>query len=162
MDNQKLKYQIFDLTTNRFVELCHDLLKAEFDYDKTVITDAKDDKGIDILALKGVEEIAIQVKHKYKLSKENLEKELNKYVEILEAHHKFIYITSAKIEKNILNKYESNEVSIIPQNEPINLLDKHPDISQSFFLDIEHRSYWRGWFGFSRNEEPKGIIRLNI
>lgn len=24
------------------------------------------------------------------------------------------------------------------------------------------RSYWRGWFGFSRNEEPKGIVRLSI
>jgi len=24
------------------------------------------------------------------------------------------------------------------------------------------RSYWRGWFGFSRNEEPKGIIRLYV
>lgn len=24
------------------------------------------------------------------------------------------------------------------------------------------RSYWRGWFGFSRNEEPKGIVRLSL
>ena len=24
------------------------------------------------------------------------------------------------------------------------------------------RSYWRGWFGFSRNEEPKGIPRIFI
>ncbi len=24
------------------------------------------------------------------------------------------------------------------------------------------RSYWRGWFGFSRDEKPKGIIRLYI
>lgn len=28
--------------------------------------------------------------------------------------------------------------------------------------DVDNRSYWRGWFGFSRNEEPKGIIRLFI
>ena len=28
--------------------------------------------------------------------------------------------------------------------------------------DFNNRSYWRGWFGFSRNEEPKGIIRLYI
>lgn len=26
--------------------------------------------------------------------------------------------------------------------------------------DIDHRSYWRGWFGFSRTEQPKGIPRL--
>ena len=28
--------------------------------------------------------------------------------------------------------------------------------------DFNNRSYWRGWFGFSRDEEPKGIIRLYI
>jgi len=27
---------------------------------------------------------------------------------------------------------------------------------------IDMRSYWRGWFGFSRNEEPKGIPRIFI
>lgn len=26
--------------------------------------------------------------------------------------------------------------------------------------DIKQRSYWRGWFGFSRDEKPKGIPRL--
>jgi hypothetical protein len=26
----------------------------------------------------------------------------------------------------------------------------------------DNRSYWRGWFGFSRDEQPKGIIRLFI
>lgn len=28
--------------------------------------------------------------------------------------------------------------------------------------DIENRSYWRGWFGFTRAESPKGIPRLWI
>lgn len=28
--------------------------------------------------------------------------------------------------------------------------------------DVDNRSYWRGWFGFSRNEKPKGIIRMYI
>jgi hypothetical protein len=27
--------------------------------------------------------------------------------------------------------------------------------------DQNNRSYWRGWFGFSRSEVPKGIPRLN-
>jgi hypothetical protein len=26
--------------------------------------------------------------------------------------------------------------------------------------ETNHRSYWRGWFGFSRSEQPKGIPRL--
>lgn len=28
--------------------------------------------------------------------------------------------------------------------------------------DPQRISYWRGWFGFSRNESPKGIPRLRI
>jgi hypothetical protein len=28
--------------------------------------------------------------------------------------------------------------------------------------DQNLRSYWRGWFGFSRNEVPKGIVRIFI
>jgi len=27
---------------------------------------------------------------------------------------------------------------------------------------IDDKSYWRGMFGFDKNENPKGIIRLNI
>ena len=27
---------------------------------------------------------------------------------------------------------------------------------------LEHRSYWRGWFCFTRTEEPKGIARIFI
>lgn len=27
--------------------------------------------------------------------------------------------------------------------------------------DIDGRSYWRGWFGFSRDEKPKGIPRVS-
>jgi hypothetical protein len=26
----------------------------------------------------------------------------------------------------------------------------------------EARSYWRGWYGFDRNENPKGIARLEV
>lgn len=26
--------------------------------------------------------------------------------------------------------------------------------------DLNMRSYWRGWFGFTRSEEPKGIVRF--
>jgi len=28
--------------------------------------------------------------------------------------------------------------------------------------DMNMRSYWRGWYGFDREETPKGIIRLTI
>lgn len=28
--------------------------------------------------------------------------------------------------------------------------------------DLNMRSYWRGWYGFDRNEQPKGIARVKV
>jgi hypothetical protein len=28
--------------------------------------------------------------------------------------------------------------------------------------DVNKLSYWRGWYGFARNDEPKGIARMNL
>lgn len=28
--------------------------------------------------------------------------------------------------------------------------------------DQSQRSYWRGWYGFDRNEQPKGIARVTV
>jgi hypothetical protein len=38
----------------------------------------------------------------------------------------------------------------------------HCDVYFVMSNDKQKRSYWRGWFGFSRNEYPKGIPRLRI
>ena len=43
-------------------------------------------------------------------------------------------------------------------------------IRKEYYTDIrfvpdnseEWRSYWRGWYGFSRSESPKGFVRLKI
>ena len=50
------------------------------------------------------------------------------------------------------------------------LLVGRSHIRQKFGLDVlfavsedkEMRSYWRGWYGFDRNEHPKGIARIFI
>lgn len=50
------------------------------------------------------------------------------------------------------------------------LLGNNVAIRQNLKLDVyfsaienaEWRSYWRGWFGFDRNESPKGIARLKV
>jgi hypothetical protein len=34
------------------------------------------------------------------------------------------------------------------------------DVYFSLSNDVIKRSYWRGWFGFTRNEEAKGFVRL--
>ena len=49
------------------------------------------------------------------------------------------------------------------------LLDQ-PTVKKRFGLDVYFcpvenqpmRSYWRGWFGFDRSEQPKGIARIMV
>jgi hypothetical protein len=49
------------------------------------------------------------------------------------------------------------------------LVDRHT-VKQDFGCDVlvsnkddhNHRSYWRGWYGFDRNENPKGIARIAV
>lgn len=36
------------------------------------------------------------------------------------------------------------------------------DVLFSVAEDINMRSYWRGWYGFDRQEHPKGIAKLTV
>lgn len=36
------------------------------------------------------------------------------------------------------------------------------DVLFSVAEDINSRSYWRGWYGFDRQERPKGIAKLTV
>lgn len=71
---------------------------------------------------------------------------------------------------DILIVFDADEVNNLPP-------EKHPLLTELFdrklsklrySIDVlllpsnnqENRSYWRGWFGFSRTEQPKGIPRL--
>lgn len=140
MDKPKLKYQIFDLNPSKFEDLCYDLLKAEYAFDKAFITDGPNDNGVDILGLKGNVKIAIQVKHKFQIEKKSLRQEIEKYKHLLENHHRFIFITSAQIDRNTINEYESEKITIISQVELIKLLDKHSDIAKRYFTIIEQKN----------------------
>ena len=53
--------------------------------------------------------------------------------------------------KELLDQFAIAELSKIRYSIDVLLLPSN---------DINNRSYWRGWFGFSRNEQPKGIPRL--
>ncbi|WP_155987711.1 hypothetical protein [Thioalkalivibrio sp. ALE28] len=64
------------------------------------------------------------------------------------------------------------EVNALPPREQslLKALLDHATIKKRFGLDVyfcvaenqQMRSYWRGWFGFDRNEEPKGIARIMV
>jgi hypothetical protein len=67
---------------------------------------------------------------------------------------------------------DTQEVNSLPQEKQCILMELNDRNTSSIryncdvFIvpnqDFNARSYWRGWFGFSRNEEPKGIIRMAI
>jgi len=50
----------------------------------------------------------------------------------------------------------------VKQNFNIDLLllvKNHPDVDYDY---DEKRSYWRGWFGFDRQESAKGLVRIAL
>lgn len=63
-----------------------------------------------------------------------------------------------------------NEMDPHHQNVLLRLVQNREEVRlryscDAYFLngeDVEIRSYWRGWFGFSREEIPKGIPRLRL
>jgi len=55
--------------------------------------------------------------------------------------------------KKILEEINDRKISKIRYSCDVFIVPNH---------DTNMRSYWRGWFGFSRSEEPKGILRFNI
>ncbi len=147
MDRKKLKYQIFDLTPEKFEELCHLLLKAEFEFDKAFILDITSDEGVDILAYKGIEKIAVSVKHKYQIDKSVLQPEIERLNKVLEYYHKIIFITSAIIDKKTISDFETDKISIISQGDLIKLLDKHADITKRYFKIVAQKNKSiRKWF----------------
>lgn len=64
------------------------------------------------------------------------------------------------------------EVNALPPKEQglLRALLDQPTVKKRFGLDVyfcvaenqQLRSYWRGWFGFDRNEQPKGIARIMV
>lgn len=66
--------------------------------------------------------------------------------------------------ENDVNKLDKNREDLF-----CSLLDRRStrhrfgcDVLFSVTEDQEMRSYWRGWFGFDRNETPKGIARVLV
>lgn len=83
--------------------------------------------------------------------------------------------TTEKLDPNdidlvvFLSSQEVNSLSGNQQTTLAQLLDRHTakqnfgcDAFVSFIEDQDHRSYWRGWFGYDRNENPKGIARIAV
>jgi hypothetical protein len=71
---------------------------------------------------------------------------------------------------DILIVYDMNEANQLPLDKKYLLKELlNRDLSKIRYSidilllpsdDINFRSYWRGWFGFSRTEQPKGIPRI--
>ncbi|MGI5066986.1 DUF6932 family protein [Treponema putidum] len=67
---------------------------------------------------------------------------------------------------------EENDISKLSGQKQGLLYDliNKPEVRKSYSIDIyfavkndlDIRSYWRGWFGFTRDEKPKGIIVLEV
>ncbi|MDQ8141821.1 MULTISPECIES: DUF6932 family protein [Chryseobacterium] len=79
------------------------------------------------------------------------EKEEPEDIDILIIYDELHLKTLAPGEINIINSLFNRSLSKIRFNLDVLLCEKN---------DINQRSYWRGWFGFSRSEQLKGIAKF--
>lgn len=88
--------------------------------------------------------------------------------------------TTEKVEPDdidILIVLDYTALNAIPEqlHQTVGLLLNREYIKQNYNIDVlplaqnhpavdyeERRSYWRGWFGFDRQENPKGLVRIAL
>lgn len=71
-----------------------------------------------------------------------------------------VVIFAKKTEINNLTAYYKNSFWLLISRDCKKLY-----LTDAYFATIEDyssRSYWRGWFGFTREEKPKGMIKLEV
>ncbi|RYM58083.1 hypothetical protein BSQ98_25105 [Serratia liquefaciens] len=71
------------------------------------------------------------------------------FVALNQLPEQFHGLVSSLLDRQYVKLNFNIDVLILPEN--------HPEIDYS-----ERRSYWRGWFGFDRKENPKGLVRVML
>jgi hypothetical protein len=134
-----MEYPIFDLNLESFERLCYDLLNAENNYDKIYFLTDEKGAGLkaDIVAIKGMEKIAIEVKHKKQIRRTDLLEDINRLKGLLEYHHKLIYITSASLTNESYEDIQDSRIQIIDQKKLFQLLDRHPMLASGYFKNVK-------------------------
>lgn len=132
MKSKKLINQLFNLKSDKFVLLCRDLLNAEYDYDITYLETKYKEYRIDVLAKKDNTNIAIEVKHKFKIGQVQLKSFIDYFTRLIDSTDKFIFISSAEYENGDYKTFETDNVKIILQDELSILLEKHRSITEKY------------------------------
>ncbi len=91
---------LYDLTPAEFTLLVTGML-AKMGYSEIRVTDGPNDHGIDIICKKNELPVAIQVKHKVRLSKDEIKRFISKYFTDSSNPRNLIFITSAHVPKDI-------------------------------------------------------------
>jgi len=71
------------------------------------------------------------------------------YSALLQIPEEQLRAVSPLLNRSFVKANYNIDVLLLPEN--------HPEVDYS-----ERRSYWRGWFGFDRRENPKGLVRFTL
>lgn len=71
------------------------------------------------------------------------------YRALLQIPEEQLKAVSPLLNRSFVKANYNIDVLLLPEN--------HPEVDYS-----ERRSYWRGWFGFDRRENPKGLVRFAL
>lgn len=132
-----MRYPLHDLSSEVFVQLCADLLKAENKFESVRLFSHSKNTGYDIEAFKGISKIAIEVKHKLIVTENALTQEILKAQKALEFYHEYFFITSAKLSSILKEEFSTRKIKILDQDNITKLLTKHNDIAESYFKNLK-------------------------
>lgn len=115
------------------------------------------------------------------LTRDKLVKGLNGYIDCLKAIQipfevwidgSFVTNKMNPNDIDLLIVVSEQKINMLTSDQKIylNMLLNKPMAKTKFYCDVyfcvaeneQYKSYWRGWFGFSRKEVPKGIVRMKV
>lgn len=127
---------LFDLTPSEFERLVAALI-AESGYSSVAVVGGPDDHGVDVISEKNGQPVALQVKHKRRISSSEVQRFVTQYFSDASTPRALIFVTSADIPENIADLANrvppGASLTFLGAQQILKLLSEHPAVARRFF-----------------------------
>lgn len=132
----------YNLKPSEFERLVADVF-AQSGYLDVKLVGGPGDKGVDILAKRDDKQVAIQVKHKSRLSLHDLQLFIDHYFSNPSTPRNLIFVTSAELPKDIKSRIdripEGAQFEIVDRNSLLQMVQAHKEVSEQVMANAAQR-----------------------
>ncbi|MGI8619594.1 MAG: restriction endonuclease [Gemmatimonadaceae bacterium] len=156
---------LFDLTPREFETLCAELLRAEGWNDVEILSDARD-RGIDIIASREGQSVAVEVKHGKRISPHVLRRAVDQLAASERSANQLLVITSAPVtpqQRSSIASPDGRHVDVLDQGNVLAILAKHPQIRRDQLGAVRRRRFWEfGKLSFALVAAVASILSASV